>query len=224
MGMLGGIQVLRAHIHKENFQDPSLHNSRLHTIFPRICHSSKCCHRAGDSDGATAVLENDQRQTIWRRRVDFNAGFYSVLLCALAITDNRLRMLNDQTKFIASFDTVHEATRIICQLVVAHSQLTIIIGLCMDSGKSVTSKLLRKGVFQFLGRISLSLYLLHVPYIHFTKFCMIRLLFNSDPFWLPFIGAITVITTSPIVAFAITKYFEEPLTKMLKNSNKQIMS
>ena len=169
MGMLGGIQVLRAHIHKENFQDPNLQNSRLHTIFPWRCYSRKCCHRAGNNDETTVVLENDQRQAIWRRRVDFNAVLYCGLLCALTIINKSLRIPHDPTN----------QARIIFELVVAHSQLTIIIGLCMDSGKSVTSKFLRKRVLQFLGRISFSLYLLHWPFIQFTKFCMIRLLFNA---------------------------------------------
>ena len=238
MGMLGGTQVVRAHIHQENFQDPNLYNSLLHTIFPWRCYSRKCCHRLGNNDETTAVAENYQRQTIWRRRVDFNACLYFGLLCTLTI-------MNKKLQFIRSYDTFIIQARIAFQLVVAHSQLTIIIGLCMDSGTSVTATFLKKRVLQFLGRISLSLYLLHWPFIQFTKFCMLRLLFNVDPkinwfteqhtvdlqgrkillpFWLPFVSAIIVIITAPIVAFAITKYFEEPLTKMLKSSKKYIVS
>ena len=243
MGMLGGIQVLRAHIHKENFQDPNLYNGLMHTIFPWRFYSSICYHSTGNNDETTAVLENDQRQNIWRRRVDFNAGLYCGLLCVLATTHKILQILNNQTEFVADYQPPIQA-KIAFQLVVAHSHLTIIIGLCMDSGKSVTSAFLKKRVFQFLGRISLSLYLLHWPFIEFIKFCMVILLFNIDPrtnwfnqhttdvegrkillpFWLPFVSAIVVITTSPIVAFVVTKYFEEPLTKMVKSSKKYIVS
>jgi hypothetical protein len=46
------------------------------------------------------------------------------------------------------------------QIFAVHVQLTIVVGLCMDGGKSLTSKFLRTKMMQFLGRISLSLYLL----------------------------------------------------------------
>ena len=49
------------------------------------------------------------------------------------------------------------------QYFAVHGFLIIIIGLCMDGGESLTSKFLRTKAMQFLGRISLSLYLLHIP-------------------------------------------------------------
>ena len=42
----------------------------------------------------------------------------------------------------------------------AHLDLTIIIGLCMDGGESLVSKFLRTKVMQFFGRISFSIYLI----------------------------------------------------------------
>ena len=41
----------------------------------------------------------------------------------------------------------------------------IIVGLCLDDGKSFTSRFFNTKVMQFLGRISMSLYLFHFPLI-----------------------------------------------------------
>lgn len=110
-----------------------------------------------------------------------------------------------------------------------HLQLIIIVGLCMDGGKSIASRFLRTKMMQFLGRISLSLYLLHWPLMGF-----VLLAFNgpqnfgtSAEIWAAyFSGKINVpfgapaihIIISPIVCFIATKYFEEPIAKILRGT------
>ena len=47
--------------------------------------------------------------------------------------------------------------------------LTFDLGLCLDAGQSLTSQFFKTRVMQFLGRISMSLYLIHVPLIFWIK-------------------------------------------------------
>ena len=86
-------------------------------------------------------------------------------------------------------------------------QLPIVIGLCMDNGKSLVSRFLRTKFMQFLGRISLSLYLLHMPMIA---------VFDLESITWPPGMPLVVIVISPFLSFFVTKYFEEPMSKILK--------
>ena len=117
------------------------------------------------------------------------------------------------------------------QFFAVHLQLTIIIGLCMDDGNSLTSKFLRTKGMQFYGRIALSLYLIHLPVMGFTslaingprlkeyEFSGEHEAYDEDAIFLPFGTPLIVIIVSPIVSFIVTKYFEEPITKILRGTN-----
>ena len=102
------------------------------------------------------------------------------------------------------------------QFALVHLQLSIIIGLYMDDGNSITSKLLRTKTMQFLGRISLSLYLTHLSTMRFML--TIWKTYNAGKLveraGLPAVG----IMVSPIIAYIITKYFEEPISKALRRT------
>ena len=102
-----------------------------------------------------------------------------------------------------------------------YTQLMIIVGLCLDNGKSIPSKIFKTKGMQFLGRISMSLYLTHEILIHY-----IRLIFygiwnweendfrypQSSPSW-----TIPVhIIISLIFGTLMTFYFEEPIRKSMK--------
>ena len=50
-------------------------------------------------------------------------------------------------------------------MTICYTQLMIIVGLCLDDGKSFTSRFFNTKVMQFLGRISMSIYLFHFPLI-----------------------------------------------------------
>ena len=48
----------------------------------------------------------------------------------------------------------------------------IIVGLCLDNGKSFSSRFFNTKLMQFLGRISMSLYLFHEPLIFWITVCL----------------------------------------------------
>ena len=48
----------------------------------------------------------------------------------------------------------------------------IIVGLCFDGGKSRSSKFFQNKYLQFLGRISMALYLIHTPLIYWIKIAL----------------------------------------------------
>ena len=97
----------------------------------------------------------------------------------------------------------------------------------MDNGDSITSKFLRTRVMQFLGRISLSLYLLHVSVMGFVQLAIngprhygnkraILEAYRRKDLIEPPGTPLIVIIVSLIVAFIGAKYFDEPITRILK--------
>ena len=99
----------------------------------------------------------------------------------------------------------------------------------MDAGTSLTSRFLRTRMMQFLGRISLSLYLLHWSLIGYVILAIngpqdyetegeIREAYESQKLIVPFGAPMILIIISPIVSFIVTKYFEEPISKILRGT------
>ena len=114
----------------------------------------------------------------------------------------------------------------ILQFLFVHSQQTIISGLCIDDGISLTSRVLRSQALQFLGRISYSLYLTHWSVMGFVSLAIngqeVCLNENGSkefpdgwnkcailPLWAPFLTIFVAVS----FAFFVTKYLEEPLKK-----------
>ena len=60
----------------------------------------------------------------------------------------------------------------ILQFTACYTQLMIIVGLCLDNGKSFSSQFFNTKLMQFLGRISMSLYLFHEPFIYWITVCL----------------------------------------------------
>lgn len=108
----------------------------------------------------------------------------------------------------------------------------------MDFGTSFTSKIFRKKFMLFFGRISLSLYLLHAPLTGYVTIVMKKqqLVTSNNrngnleieenyehwyelcadlPLWSPLI----IILLSYVVAYIATKYFAEPIARILNNKN-----
>ena len=59
----------------------------------------------------------------------------------------------------------------------------MIVGLCLDGGRSLFSKFYKTRIMQFLGRISMSLYLVHEPiiyYINWVYFGSVKWLKDED--------------------------------------------
>ena len=115
---------------------------------------------------------------------------------------------------------------ILLQFFAVHSQLIIIIGLCMDDGHSLTAKFLRTKIMQFLGRISLSLYLIHWSLMGYITLAINgkqhydseNKMMEDGEIFLPTWSPLILIIISPIIAFIITKYFEEPIGNILKGT------
>lgn len=220
MGMLGGLQVLRTHNCNQTFEDPNLSQNLLHTILPWRCSSIKHC--TIKEKEKTLLNENADTKKTWRKRVDFNAFLHVGFVCGTFTTRLLLGIIYPEDSIAASLASnmvyLHSVNSFF-QFFAVHSQLTIIIGLCMDDGDSLTSKFLRTRCLVFLGRISLSLYLLHFPIGNYIALALNKLDWQNIgalylPFWLPFIKIII----SPFIAFVATKYFEEPLANILKRS------
>ena len=69
------------------------------------------------------------------------------------------------------------------QLLFVQIQLMMIVGLCLDGGRSLFSKFYKTRIMQFLGRISMSLYLVHEPiiyYINWVYFGSVKWLKDED--------------------------------------------
>ena len=112
------------------------------------------------------------------------------------------------------------------QVFAVHSQLTIIIGLCMDGDTSFLSKILQTRVMQLLGNISLSLYLVHWSVVCLVILAQTNRLFEGSI--RKIIGAIysgklilvpgtplIIVIISLLVSFIVSKYFEKPISKIL---------
>ena len=109
----------------------------------------------------------------------------------------------------------------VMQYTACYVQLMIIVGLCLDD-KSVSSRFFRSSVMQFLGRISMTLYLVHCPLIYWIKvglFGEVGLaVVGGDP-EVPFPAwpAIPLhITSSLLCATVLTIFLEEPARKFFK--------
>ena len=87
MGMLGGLQVLRAYQDREtSFQDPNLNKNLLHCIVPWGWGSSCCKKKSRTKKGSSELTTKESVAKIWKRRVDFNAFLYVGFLSALVVT------------------------------------------------------------------------------------------------------------------------------------------
>ena len=103
-----------------------------------------------------------------------------------------------------------------------YTQLMIIIGLCLDDGKSFTSKFFKTKIMHFLGRISMALYLIHEPLIYYIRVCFHGIWNwaeheNKGPDPSPNWTIIIHIIISLIFGTLLTIYLEEPARKILKN-------
>ena len=88
MGILGGVQVLRAH-YKNNFIDTDLEKPLLHSIFP-FAFATKITNSLTNSKDELITYKNI-RSSIWRRRVDFSTllyvGLSGFLTCTTYLVD-----------------------------------------------------------------------------------------------------------------------------------------
>ena len=106
------------------------------------------------------------------------------------------------------------------ELFACYVQLMIIVGLCLDSGKSWTGRFFKTRIMQFLGRISMSLYLIQELMIYWLKFIIygsVEWVFGKNPGLKMPVWAIPIqLGISLILGVLLTLFIEEPARKFLK--------
>lgn len=121
----------------------------------------------------------------------------------------------NQTSSIGDF--FNDGVGILGQFTFCFTQLMIIVGLCLDGEKSLFSRFFRTQPMQFLGRISMALYLVHEPlifWINFVYFGMSeeKLTLRMMPNW----GVFVHVPISLIAGTVLTLFVGEPARKKLK--------
>ena len=88
MGVLGGLQILRANSDWENFEDPNLSKNLLYALIPWGCCKSKCCSKKTKDKISTKATKIDKQKSmkIWKRRVEFSTVLYVAILTTLCVT------------------------------------------------------------------------------------------------------------------------------------------
>ena len=102
----------------------------------------------------------------------------------------------------------------VLQVLACYLQLIIIVGLCLDSGRSWTSRIFKTKIMQFIGRISMSLYLIHGILIKVMKWAIWKWTGNFQDL-LQFWALKYYYILSFCVATVITLFIEEPTRKFL---------
>ena len=104
MGMLSGLQVLRANSKWEDFEDPNLSNNLLQTLQPWKCGRTLFNSRGKEGTISIRKPSKEESITIWRKRVDFNAfiytGFLTALIVAQVVLDAKYGYLGEGRLYI----------------------------------------------------------------------------------------------------------------------------
>ena len=195
-------------------------------------------------------IDMESKINLWKRRTTVNSIYYFGLLAVFAILNImfRLDMFNIQPSYEEAFeadlvenDTKTEKFEFSCenssepiacdifgngslgigfQFSLCHTQLMVIVGLCLDGGRSVATKFFNTKTMQFFGRISMSLYLVHEPIIFYIRFLFYGVWLWKDNQGSPNAPTWTIpihIIVSLLFATLITLFIEEPARKLLKN-------
>jgi peptidoglycan/LPS O-acetylase OafA/YrhL len=97
----------------------------------------------------------------------------------------------------------------------------IIVGMCLDSSKSYTTRFFKTRIMQFLGRISMSLYLSHPILINVIKLFIYGPVTlqtgEHNPYTMPAWAIPIHLVISLIFSTLLTCFIEEPAGKFLKN-------
>ena len=182
------------------------------------------------------MTEISEYQKSWRRRVDINMGYYiGQLIIFISLHTIYKFPLKHVEGPIPDFfrasgaeaATIYQPGSIL-QLTACHTQLMVIVGLCLDGGQSLTARFFSTSPMQFLGRISMAYYLVHGTMIMWINLCIYGPVEGERQEWVKFPLWATPVMMILSVLFAtfLTLCLEEPLRKKLKalyvpeNSNK----
>jgi len=140
----------------------------------------------------------EAREKAWGRRVDLG-----VLCLALLVAGCRTLMRLEMAHKMAILVPVE-------RLVLVHTQLMVIVGLTADGGTSWFGKICRCRPVMLLGRVSMALYMFHVPILRFITAW--RLGWPIHSYSTLAVAAATSLTTAAVSTFL----FEEPLRRLLQ--------
>ena len=145
--------------------------------------------------GSNAIVSTSQ--TVWMLIVDISMLFSSLRFLITAIGMPIELPLSELQYTVLKITMWH----------------LIIVGLCLDEGRSVASKMLGMRVFGFLGKNSFHLYL-----IQFPTFVAVQYLLSIDRIQtIYYTSKHVILVVAPIFLAVITrKIFDEPLQKQLK--------
>ena len=188
-------------------------------------------------------------QKTWKRRLYVSSIFYFGLLAILITLEiliklNIINLLPALMEIDPSQNVTFNASVSVCdtspvpafceiflqtdlggylQFALVYVQLMVIVGLCMDNGKSMITKFFNTKLMQFLGRISMALYLIHEPIIFYIRLCFYGV-WNWESEFGPQPPPPSPAWTIPIhmgisilLASFLTIFIEEPGRKMLKS-------
>ena len=210
MGMLGGLQVLRANNNTDALGSPNISIKLLPTLLPLSL-----------GFAYKNLLTNGRLQAIWARAVDFNACLYIGLVCALSWLQftivNSHGYLAPGTLSNPKISVMLPLLRnngLFYELLLVPAELTILIGLCMEDRYSLTSKVLRTKFLQFVGRITLNLYLLYFPYQWIIE--AIFLDYLRSGLHQAIVVRLMIFVTLPVWAFIVQICFVEPIGNRLR--------
>ena len=178
-----------------------------------------CAEKSSDKK----VTEISEYQKSWRRRVDINMGYYIgqliIFITLHAIFKFPLSHVEGPiSEFFRSSGaeaaTIYQPGSIL-QLTACHTQLMIIVGLCLDGGQSMTARFFTTSPMQFLGRISMAYYLVHGTMIMWINLGYYGPDFEGErgfPLW----ATPVMMILSVLSATFLTLCLEEPLRRKLK--------
>lgn len=198
MGILSGLQKIREE-DEDNFTDQNLSKNFIHDILPwGIFYNKKC----------TKDLYQESKEIKWRWRVDRNSLFIILYLLVCIYAGKHYDRIQKSSNY--SFVMTHSS-----QYFLVHLQVLIIRGLTSDGSSSYVSKLCKAGFTTFLGRISMAVYLYHMPvrvYVH-------KLLKTKETRWflmLPYDILIAI-----VVGTLMTLLVDEPAKKLLQTKSRR---
>ena len=95
MGVLGGLQVLRAHGAWDKFQDPHLEKNLVYVIIPWGSTDKQYCSKMIERERKFKAMSKEKFAKVWKKRVDFSAFLYTGVLTALIVTLVFLNVMYD---------------------------------------------------------------------------------------------------------------------------------
>ena len=81
MGILGGLQVLRAHKNWDIFEDPNVNKNLLHTVFPWGYGNLICSTKKTSKVNNNIKIPKDKCSDIWRKRTKWGSCKFEIIIC-----------------------------------------------------------------------------------------------------------------------------------------------